>query len=113
VQHWNYITKTMEKKKTTKKKKKKKGARKTTTHLFAGLLLNCCPMFALNYTTCLNFLSKHNVVFPHSRQNSFSTLSYIVKFWGGIHQIVSRLLERFRYMCLLLFFCVFPELEGI
>jgi hypothetical protein len=27
----------------------------------------------------------------------------------GIHQIVSRLLERFRYMCPLLFSCVFPS----
>jgi hypothetical protein len=29
-----------------------------------------------------------------------------------IHQIVSRFLEQFRYMCPLLFLC-FPELEGI
>jgi hypothetical protein len=27
----------------------------------------------------------------------------------GIHQIVSRFLERFRYMCPLLFSCVFPS----
>jgi hypothetical protein len=29
--------------------------------------------------------------------------------WDGIHQIVSRFLERFRYMCPLLFSCVFPS----
>jgi hypothetical protein len=28
---------------------------------------------------------------------------------GGIHQIVSRFIERFRYMCPLLFSCVFPS----
>jgi hypothetical protein len=30
-------------------------------------------------------------------------------FRDGIHQIVSRFLERFRYMCPLLFSCVFPS----
>jgi hypothetical protein len=29
--------------------------------------------------------------------------------WDKIHQIVSRFLERFRYMCPLLFSCVFPS----
>jgi hypothetical protein len=29
--------------------------------------------------------------------------------WDGIHQIVSRFLERFPYMCPLLFSCDFPS----
>jgi myosin-crossreactive antigen len=29
--------------------------------------------------------------------------------WDGIHQIISRFLERFRFMCPLLFSCVFPS----
>jgi hypothetical protein len=32
-----------------------------------------------------------------------------IAFRDGIHQIVSRFLERFRYMCPLLFSCVFPS----
>jgi hypothetical protein len=42
--------------------------------------------------------------------NISKILSYrILSFRDGIHQIVSRFLERFRYMCPLLFSCVFPS----
>jgi hypothetical protein len=33
----------------------------------------------------------------------------ILEPWDGIHQIVGRFLERFHYMCTLLFSCVFPS----
>jgi hypothetical protein len=47
-----------------------------------------------------------------SRRRCLSVLQRDVPFfmhWDGIHQIVSRFLEQFRYMCPLLFSCVFPS----
>jgi hypothetical protein len=34
---------------------------------------------------------------------------FLNNIWDGIHQIVSRFVEQFRYMCPLLFSCVFPS----
>jgi hypothetical protein len=45
-------------------------------------------------------------------QYSFNVFVYAAsnkQYRDGIHQIVSRFLERFRYMCPLLFSCVFPS----
>jgi hypothetical protein len=50
-----------------------------------------------------NFLPKTTPIIKRMLNSNYSLI------WDGIHQIVSRFLERFHYMCPLLFSCVFPS----
>jgi hypothetical protein len=61
--------------------------------------------FACQKTPDTRSADDPHVVINLNRCQDFDQLSHR----DGIHQIVSRFLERFRYMCPLLFSCVFPS----
>jgi hypothetical protein len=75
---------------------------------------------ASRYLSVLFTASMHGHDGLHGRHSLSNGLQVIVRAlhvrhdpllvpWDGIHQIVSRFLERFCYMCPLLFSCVFPS----